>query len=294
MQMNNKENIQHQEKLRTHFAGLTSYWKNIYKAPVGQNDFYHHEAVKKRKQAVLDFVDAFSGGRKLMILDAGCGAGMIMEPLIQRGHRVVGVDITVDMVKETEAMVIKYGQDCSSVGIGTVEALGFPGQSFDLCICIGVLQYLREDETALRELSRVTKPGGRVIISLPNMARFSTLCDPYYYLYRLPLFIVHRVFKPSRKKETTVSKDIGSNLSFRNRRYLYGSLRGVYRRYGFMVRGVCPIGYGPLTFWRHEYLPRSFTLWASRKLERLALLGGFSFFKIVADRWVVALQKSWG
>jgi len=290
--MKDQERELHQKNLADHFSRLSSYWKDIYTAPVKAHDFYHQEAVKKRKQAVLDFVDEFAGGRKLQILDAGCGAGMIMEPLLQRRHQVVGVDITTEMIEETASMIGKYGQDPKAVGIGSVEDLDFPDQSFDLCICIGVLQYLKDDALALRELARVTRPGGRIIISFPNIARVTNFFDPYYLFIRGPHFILRKLFKFKKRGGTSASVDISRNLSFRNRRYHYHQLNGLYKQCGLAVHGISPIGYGPLTFWRREYLSQSFTLRVSGRIERIARYKPFSFLKLIADRWVVALQKT--
>jgi ubiquinone/menaquinone biosynthesis C-methylase UbiE len=288
--MNERE--EHGKQLAEHFSTLTAYWKDIYTSSVESWDFFHQEAARKRKEVVLDFVDRYAGGRNLRILDSGCGAGVIMEALLRRGHQVCGIDIAPDMLRETAETLKEFSLDDAALREGTVERLDFPDRSFDLCLCIGVLQYLEDDELAIKELARVTKPAGQVIISLPNIARVTTLFDPYYYLCRGPLFIMHRVFRVKRRCNRLTSDDISNNRTFRNRRYYYGQLTGLFKRYGLAPRAITPIGYGPLTFWMHEYLLRSFTLRVSRGLERIASLRGFSFLKTVANRWVLVLQKN--
>ncbi len=282
----------HARNLVDHFAGLTSYWKDIYASPVEPQDFFHFEAIKKRKKAVLDFVDAYAGGNSLRILDCGCGTGMIIKDLIQRGHRCCGVDLSPEMVEKTSETLRAFRADWAEVRIGSVEALDFKDNTFDVCLCIGVLQYLKDDERSLRELSRVTKPRGRVIISLPNITRITTLLDPYYYFYRGPFFILHRIFRLRRKSAGSVSEDIIKNLTFRDRRYHYTQLRGFGRRYGLEMRSVSPIGYGPLTLWRREYLSRSFTLHIARRIERATSMRMLSFLKAFADRWVIVFEKT--
>ncbi len=48
-----------------------------------------------------------------------------------------------------------------------ITALSFPSGTFDLLICLHVLEHVREDQTAIRELARVLKPGGLAIIDVP-------------------------------------------------------------------------------------------------------------------------------
>jgi len=291
--MHDKDRQRHQEHIAGNFSKLSSYWRDIYSSPIEGDLFYHHEAMKKRKQAVLDFVDLYAAGRKLKILDAGCGPGMIMESLIQRGHIVYAIDVTEDMVKETAAMISKYPNCNATVKSGSIEDIDFNDHSFDLCICIGVLQYLKDDALALQELSRVVSPGGHVIISIPNMARVTTLFDPYYYVSRLPLYIMHKVIKPKDTHDSLDSKDISRNLTFNNRRYLWGQLDPLFEVNKLDVCGTRSINYGPLTFWQKEYLPRSISLSMSRKLEQLVIRKGCSLLQRIADRWVIALQKKY-
>ena len=287
--MNDRD--EHSRLLSEHFSGLTAYWKDIYTSTVKRWDFFHQVAARKRKEVVLDFVDRYARGRSMRILDSGCGAGVIMEELLRRGHRVYGIDISPDMLRETAETLKEFQLDDTALRVGSVEGLDFPDRSFDLSLCIGVLQYLEDDELALKELARVTKPGGQVIISLPNIARVTTLFDPYYYLRRLPHFIKHMISRSLKRENRLTSRDIRKNDTFRNRRYYYGQLRGLFKGCGLEIRSVAPIGYGPLTFWEHEYFSREFTLRVSQKIERLASRRGFSFLKAIADRWVMVLEK---
>jgi SAM-dependent methyltransferase len=60
-----------------------------------------------------------------------------------------------------------------------VEALSFPDESFDLVICNHVLEHVRDDRKAMRELRRVLKPSGRAILQVPIAERLKeTREDP--------------------------------------------------------------------------------------------------------------------
>ncbi|GAB6157067.1 class I SAM-dependent methyltransferase [Desulfotomaculum varum] len=95
----------------------------------------------------------------MKILDAGCGAGGNMEYMLKYGS-VVGVDIAPEMV-----------QHCRKMGLSafceSITALPFTDHSFDLVICLDVLEHLADERAALAELSRVVRPGGVVVISVP-------------------------------------------------------------------------------------------------------------------------------
>src|SRR5947208_2532423 len=56
----------------------------------------------------------------------------------------------------------RYGPD--RFGVGDIEQIAFPDNSFDAVVCLGVLGYLDRDERALREIWRILKPGGRAVI----------------------------------------------------------------------------------------------------------------------------------
>jgi ubiquinone/menaquinone biosynthesis C-methylase UbiE len=282
------ERNEHNKLLSEHFSGLSSYWKDIYSRPVARWDFFHQVAAKRRKDAVVNFVKQLASDDSKKILDCGCGAGIIMEAILGLGHDVVGIDLSEEMLKVAREALHDYNPNLK---VGSVESLFFQDEIFDICLCIGVLQYLEDDEPALRELARVLKPGGHAIISIPNIARVTTLFDPFYYLRRLPHFIIYRILRIKKRDKSLTSRDIGKNTTFRNKRYYYGQLNRLYKRYGLDVSYVVPIGYGPLTFWERECFSREFTIRAGEKIERLAGRKGFSFLKAIANRWVVVLKK---
>ncbi|CCO09090.1 class I SAM-dependent methyltransferase [Desulforamulus hydrothermalis] len=95
----------------------------------------------------------------MKILDAGCGAGGNMEYMLKYGS-VVGVDIAPEMVKH-----------CRKKGLSayceSITALPFADHVFDLVICLDVLEHLADERAALAELTRVVRPGGVVVVSVP-------------------------------------------------------------------------------------------------------------------------------
>lgn len=93
----------------------------------------------------------------LRILDIGCGAGWTSQWLQQFGQ-VVPMDISA------EALVWATKRQLSHCVQGNAEQLPFRNQSFDLVAGLGVIEHLVDDQAALREMARVCRPGGWLLL----------------------------------------------------------------------------------------------------------------------------------
>ena len=109
-------------------------------------------------------IDCVPHGGSLDVLDVGCGVGLNSEAIRLKGHRVCGVDISRQAIE-------KY---CARGFAGQVmdieEGLGFPSDSFDLIFCSEVIEHTVAPESLAREMLRVLRPGGRLVLSTPNSA----------------------------------------------------------------------------------------------------------------------------
>jgi ubiquinone/menaquinone biosynthesis C-methylase UbiE len=109
---------------------------------------------------VLELLAPLQGKR---VLDAGCGDGAYSLAAAERGALVTGVDLSEDMLAAARArsavrgIAVDWRQ-------GNVMALPFPDSSFDLAIAITLLCLVPDPRGAVRELSRVLVPGGRLVI----------------------------------------------------------------------------------------------------------------------------------
>lgn len=103
------------------------------------------------------------------LLDAATGRGAVLLPAAQRvgpSGRVVGIDLSAAMVEETEAAAA--AQNLSQVTVRKMDAehLDFPNASFDTVACAFAVFLFPAQDTALREMARVCKPGGRIGLSV--------------------------------------------------------------------------------------------------------------------------------
>jgi ubiquinone/menaquinone biosynthesis C-methylase UbiE len=110
--------------------------------------------------AVLELLAPLEGKR---VLDAGCGDGAYSLAAAERGAMVTGVDLSQDMLAAAQAKSAARGISVDWRQ-GDVMALPFPDSSFDLAIAITLLCLVPDPRGAVRELSRVLVPGGRLVV----------------------------------------------------------------------------------------------------------------------------------
>jgi ubiquinone/menaquinone biosynthesis C-methylase UbiE len=98
------------------------------------------------------------------VLSVGCGPGVILGAIcaLHPSVRGTGIDISPDRVKEA----IRRNRDNPGTRFvcGDAHSMQFPIASFDLVYCRMLLQYLQNKEHAVREIARVCRPGGTVLL----------------------------------------------------------------------------------------------------------------------------------
>jgi ubiquinone/menaquinone biosynthesis C-methylase UbiE len=118
------------------------------------------------------------------ILDVGCGPGVMVECVSQRCLRYWGMDLSKAMIAKCREQF--SSQDVLSFCVAGIEHLPFRTNSFDNILCMGVLEYLDHHRRALKELARALKPGGTLILTVPN------ILSPYR-LWRNSLYVPVRL-----------------------------------------------------------------------------------------------------
>jgi arsenite methyltransferase len=100
-----------------------------------------------------------------IVLDLGCGAGFdvaVAARLVGSEGRVVGIDITPDMVTRAWELSALLPFRNLSFQVASAESLPFPSRFFDVVTSNGAFNLVIDKETAAREIFRVLKPGGRL------------------------------------------------------------------------------------------------------------------------------------
>jgi SAM-dependent methyltransferase len=135
-----------------YFGDSRDYWWN--------RDFLELMARRWRLDTVRD------------VLDVGCGVGhwgALLASVLPADARVTGIDREPGWVEQASSRALARGLgERFSYRLGTAERIPFPDDSFDFTTCQTVLIHLRDPAAALREMFRVTRPGGLVAVAEPN------------------------------------------------------------------------------------------------------------------------------
>ena len=116
-------------------------------------------------EATLDAVNPRNGER---VLDVGCGRANDAMDLARRGGTCLGLEPSETMICHAKREIAKDGTGVALLrGIG--EDMPLKSHSFDKVVCKGALDHFPTPERAVKEMARVVKPGGTVIITVANL-----------------------------------------------------------------------------------------------------------------------------
>jgi SAM-dependent methyltransferase len=125
-------------------------------------------------------------GPKDWVLDAGCGEGRHCFGCLERGANVVGLDLDFPSLRDASKRLRGRGRELSQMAEmtqGNTFRLPFRDATFDRVICSEVMEHVHDYVGAARELARVTKPGGRVAVTIPTTTSenlYLRLGDEYF------------------------------------------------------------------------------------------------------------------
>src|SRR3989344_2071431 len=131
-------------------------------------------AFAQRSRYILE---AIENNQPAKILDAGCGRGFYVKLFTYLGfaQKIVGIDINEvylqkarQIARDNKKVVLKQG---------SIYKIPYPDNHFDCVVCSEVLEHLDDDSAALKELYRVLKPQGLLLVTVPHY-RFPLIWDP--------------------------------------------------------------------------------------------------------------------
>ncbi len=124
----------------------------------GEPSYVWRAGQERRLKMILASAEERIRGR---ILENGCGVGVYAERLAQFGGQVIGLEIELERAIEARQRIA-----------GIVNAAGeqqpFPAQCFDLILSHEVLEHVLDDRRAVEEMARLLRPGGRMVVFVPN------------------------------------------------------------------------------------------------------------------------------
>jgi ubiquinone/menaquinone biosynthesis C-methylase UbiE len=120
---------------------------------------------RSRLYVVDEALSTCPGGR---LLDVGCGPGMLVRHLLDTrvgDFHIIACDRSPAMIDA--AAERSTGSDDVELTVALIEDMPFPDEHFDVVVAMGVLEYTDAGD-ALREIARVVRPGGLVVLTMLN------------------------------------------------------------------------------------------------------------------------------
>lgn len=113
------------------------------------------------RKRVVDYINDHGGD----LLEVGVGTGLSL-PFYQSNVQVTGIDFSTEMLAKAHRRVEEHNlPNIADLRQMDARALDFPAKSFDLVAAMHVLSVVPDPDQVMKEIARVLKPGGRVVIS---------------------------------------------------------------------------------------------------------------------------------
>ena len=101
------------------------------------------------------------GGRA--VLDVGCGDGELALEFVKHGAIVTGIDASPAMIEAARSRAKQHGVNID-FRLATAQEIPFPAEQFDIVTAITILCFVEDATPVFREIARVLRPGGRLVI----------------------------------------------------------------------------------------------------------------------------------
>ncbi|MFC1786443.1 flippase-like domain-containing protein [Halobacteriota archaeon] len=146
-------------------------------------------------------------GQNELILDMGCGSGVISRKCTEFGGKVVGFDLSRPGVLYARSR----GNEKTNFIVADAQNLPFKPHTFDVAILGNIIEHVPEPERMIAEVSGILKPGGRVSITMPNSNSLWSLIEFFWDHFGKGRNYAEqhlRIFSPKELKELLKDNDV--------------------------------------------------------------------------------------
>ena len=245
-----------------YFEQESCYWKSVYE----RNDLTT-ATLRQRTERSLKWVSELRLPRGTEILDAGCGAGRTSVALAAWGYRVQAVDHVPAMLELTRQAAEQANlKDLIQPGLADICSMPqFSDQQFGLVLSLGVIGWLESPQKAIKELYRVLKPSGYLILSVGNGWCLQDVLNPPY----------NPILDPQRRKLMRCLRRLGwlspakgSSWPLTHRRN--SEIDRMLKEASLYKIKSATVGFGPFTFFKKNLLPDELSARLHNKLQSWA------------------------
>ncbi len=117
------------------------------------------------EQAMRMLLDAAGTGAQDSVLDVACGPGIVAAAFAGEAGRVVGIDLTPEMLALARRRCAEQGLENVSFELGDVTRLPYDDGEFERVVCRYALHHVADPRAVVAEMARVCAPGGRVVVA---------------------------------------------------------------------------------------------------------------------------------
>lgn len=276
-------------KVREYFEKTAQDWDSIY-----ENPNLTSVIIRERLEHFLEFADSLALPVDAKALDFGCGAGQLCYELLRREYKIVGVDVSEEMLElckiRCSEFVVKNRAVFQKMDS---EILPFPDNSFYLVAALGLIEYLQDGSLALREMHRVVQPGGYVVVTVPNYFRLSCITNPFWIVGQEIRYGITYVLGNDSARKTIngiKSKVLGiePSVNFARKYYTPGRIEKMINDSGLKIINTLSHGFGHFMFLsRFE----SLSLKINDCLNRCSRLTKLRFLTKLGNNYILFCKK---
>lgn len=127
-------------------------------ARLGEPSYVWRDGQERRLDLILEAAGDRAAGR---VLDNGCGVGQYLARLDEQAACSVGVEYDLERAHQSHTLL-------ANIACAAGECLPFADDHFDLILSHEVLEHVNDDRRSMEEIVRVCRPGGRIVVFVPN------------------------------------------------------------------------------------------------------------------------------
>lgn len=182
----------------------------------------------EKMRLVRRFLDALPPD--IRVLDVGCGEGLLVEEYRQRGMKISGVDLNYES---------------PAVRRADITQLPFAEGSFDVVLALDVIEHLNfaDQELATCEIQRVLSAQGQFLVTVPNLAHFSS---------RLSFLFTGRLLRTSQIERHPGDRPFAEYRQLFSRHFAIERIRGLFPT--FPISALLTLANPAGMLWWHRVL----------------------------------------